>query len=369
MSIKNFEPHSSLKQKLKERHLRFDDAELDEILKTHNYFNYFNGLETIFLKSDNPKDYDNIRLRDFNNLYIFDKEITNILVNCLDEVEEKLKASISYNFCKQHCSSLNNTMQYTNKNNYMNPADNNSSSSTYCRYSANYPFSSAQNKKIYSEFQDFCLFKPYYLSNLVNRNDHISVSFYQDLNYVAPMGVAIYRDTSNNENRHVAVPFWVAIETLTFGEMLRLLHYLQDNVMKDVLNDFGLTLSKRNQFLNMLDFLLCLRNSCAHTTLINRFRTSDRYKVNAQLISVFCLNPKNSASPASVIKIFDVIKILSYFCDVRRIKRPLRALMVKNICSMGLQKGHKINVKILDRMGNDKYSSWQNMLSGKEYIL
>jgi len=53
----------------------------------------------------------------------------------------------------------------------------------------------------------------------------------------------------------------------------------------------------------------------------------------------------------------------------RRIKRPLRALMVKNICSMGLQKGHKINVKILDKMGNDKYSSWQNMLSGKEYIL
>ena len=87
------------------------------------------------------------------------------------------------------------------------------------------------------------------------------------------------------------------------------------------------------------------------------------------MISVFCLSPKNSASPASVLKLFDVIKILSYFCDVRRIKRPFRALMVKNICSMGLQKGHEINVKILDRMGNDKYSSWQDMLSGKEYIL
>jgi abortive infection bacteriophage resistance protein len=369
MSIKCFELRSSLKQKLKGRHLRFDSAELDEILKTHNYFNYFNGLETIFLKSNNPKDYDNIRLKDFDNLYVVDKEISHILVNCLDEVEEKLKASISYNFCKQHCTALNDTMQYTNKNNYMNPRDNNVSSLTYCRYSANYPFASAQNRKIYDEFQNYCLFKPYYLSNLVNRNDHIRVSFYQDPNYVPPSDVAIYRDAQRNENRNVAVPFWVAIETLTFGEILRLLHYLQDDVMKEVLNDFGLTLSKRNQFLNMLDFLLCLRNSCAHTTLINRFRTSERYKVNTQLISVFGLKPKNNSSPASVLKLFDVIKILSYFCDVTRLKRPIRVLMVKNICSMGIKKGHEINTKILDRMGNDKYSSWKGMLSGKEYLL
>ena len=368
MSIKIFESHSSLKQKLQARHLRFNDAELESVLSTHNYFNYFNGLETIFLTSDNPKDYDYIRLRDFDNLYKFDKDISHILANCLDEVEEKIKASIAYHFCEIHCTTLNDTMQYTNKNNYMNPADNNPSSTTFCRYSSNYPFASAQNTEIYNDFNGFVLFKPFFLSNLVDRNDHIPISFYQDTSYNPPSGVAVYRDSNGAINPNVAVPFWVAIETLMFGQILRLLHYLQDDVMEEVLKDFGLTLSKRNQFLNMLDFLVCLRNSCAHTTLINRFRTKRKYEVNTQLITVFELTPKNSA-PASVLKLFDVIKILSYFCSVSRLEKPVRRLIVKNILSMGIIKGSKINKKILDRMGNESYFCWKKVLSGIEYIL
>lgn len=88
-------------------------------------------------------------------------------------------------------------------------------------------------------------FKPFFLSNLVDRNDHIDISFYLDNDYVAPSGVAVYRNSDGTYNRNIAVPFWVAIETLTFGEILRLLHYLQDDVLKDVLNDFNLPLSKR----------------------------------------------------------------------------------------------------------------------------
>ena len=368
MSIKKFETHSSLKQKLRDRHLKFDDAELEEVLVTHNYFNYFNGLETIFLASSNPKDYKNIRLKDFDNFYHFDKEISHILANCLDEVEEKLKASISYHFCEKHCLTLNDTMQYTNKKNYMDPAEKNPSSPSYCPYSANYPFSSAQNYSIYNDFHKYVLFQPYFLSNLVNKNDHIQLSFYQDTNYTPPADVAVYKDSRGKVNPNVAVPFWVAIETLTFGQILRLLHYLQDDVMAEVLKDFRLTLSKRNQFLNMLDFLLCLRNNCAHTMLINRFRTGAKYQVNTQLITVFGLNPKN-ASPASVLKLFDVIKILSYFCDVSKLKKPITDLMVKNILSMRIIKGHKINMKILDRMGNASYFCWKKVLSSVKYTL
>lgn len=73
MGIKSFETRSSLKQKLHNRNLSFNDKELDEILASHNYFNFFNGLETIFLESSQPKTYDNIKLNDFmiyNKFYI-----------------------------------------------------------------------------------------------------------------------------------------------------------------------------------------------------------------------------------------------------------------------------------------------------------
>lgn len=167
----------------------------------------------------------------------------------------------------------------------MNPANKESGTPTYCHYSEAYPFVNYQNQKIYQDFDKFCLFKPFFLSNLVDRNDHIDISFYLDNDYVAPSGVAVYRNSDGTYNRNIAVPFWVAIETLTFGEILRLLHYLQDDVLKDVLNDFNLPLSKRAPFLNMIDILLCLRNNCAHTTLLNRFRTEKRYRINALLIA------------------------------------------------------------------------------------
>lgn len=369
MAIKAFETRESLKQKLKNRNLIFNDKELEHILVTHNYFNLFNGLETIFLESTSPKRYSKIKLQDFLNLYEFDKEITSILSNCIDTVEEQLKSSISYHFCKRHCGTLCDTMQYTNKMHYMNPANNIPGTPTYCRYSNTYPFKSNQNSKIFSEFNNFLLFKPWFLSNLVNSHDHINSSFYQDSSYSPPVNVAIYQDTSGVLHPDVAVPFWVAIETLTFGELLRLLHYLQDDVLEDVLKDFNLPLSKRTIFLNMIDFLLCLRNNCAHTTLINRFRTGEKYKINNLLISSFSLSPKNTATPASVLKLYDVIKILSFFTDVSILLKPLKKLICKNYLSMGIRKGQKINSKILDRMGCAEYNKWKKMLMGIKYSL
>lgn len=369
MSIKLFETRNSLKVKLKARGLIFNESELDSVLTKYNYFNLFNGLETIFLESNNPKTYHNIKLKDFLSFYKFDKELTSILMKYLDEIEEQLKASVSYHFAKRHCATLNDTMQYTNKNNYMDPANSTVGDPTYCRYSSAYPFATAQNRSIYNNFNDFILFRRNFLTTLVNKNDHIRLSFYQAPSYSPPADVAVYSDSTGTPNPNVAVPFWVSIETLQFGELLRLLHYLQDDVMEDVLKDFNLPLSKRTAFLNMIDILLCLRNCCAHTTLINRFRSQEKYKISNLLITAFSLSPKNIAPSASVIKLFDTIKIINFFTDVSEIKKILRKLMVKNIISMGPKNGFKINHEILDRMGNDKYSDWISMLSGKEYIL
>lgn len=248
----------------------------------------------------------------------------------------------------------------------MNPANNHPGTATYCIYSNSYPFKTFQNKNLYNNFLGFSLFKSYYLANLVDRNDHIDISFYQDASYTPPNSVAIYHNNAGMNNTKVAVPFWVAIETLSFGEILRLLHYLQDDVMKDVLNDFNLPLSKRHPFLNMIDILVCLRNNCAHTTLLNRFRSEKKYKLNTLLISSFSLTPKNTNS---VIQLYDAIKILSFFTDVSALKKPFRILKLKIYCSFGIKNGSKTYNKILARMGNQNYKNWQNILSNPKYIL
>ena len=261
-------------------------------------------------------------------------------------------------------------MQYTNKDNYMNPQEKNINHINFCKYSSNYPFVNNQNRSIYYGFNAFSLFSPFFLTNLINSNDYIDKTFYTDSNYSAPNKVAKYKD--NSIRTDIAVPFWVAINTLTFGEIIRLLHYLKDDVMKEVLNDFNLKLSKRFDFLNMLDFLLCLRNNCAHGFLINRFRTPKKYKINSLLEKAFNLSPrsKGSGSPSSILNLFDVIKILSYFEEISSLKKLLNKILFRNYMFMGIKRGKNLNKKLLGRMGSSSYSNWRKILSKKvKYIL
>lgn len=115
----------------------------------------------------------------------------------------------------------------------------------------------------------------------------------------------------------------------------------------------------------MIDILLCLRNNCAHTTLLNRFRTEKRYRINALLIASFSLTPKNADS---VLKLFDSIKILSFFTDVSALKKPLRTLKFKIYVSMGIKKGKTVYNKILARMGCGDYKKWNIALFETKYF-
>ena len=138
------------------------------------------------------------------------------------------------------------------------------------------------------------------------------------------------------------------------------------DVLKDVLNDFNLPLSKRAPFLNMIDILLCLRNSCAHTTLLNRFRTAKRYRINTLLIFSFSLTPKNADS---VLKLYDSIKILSFFTDVTALRKPLKILKFKIYTNMGIKKGRATYNKLLARMGCRDYKKWNTDLFKAKYSL
>lgn len=366
MGIKRFITRDSLVHKLKARGLIFDEVKLKKVLMKRNYYALFNGFENILLDQLIPKLYKKTTLEDFEALYTFDREFSNLIFLTLNKVEDALKTSISYHFAKKYCTNLNDTMQYTNKLNYMDPKDSNQSSPTYCPYSKNYPFVNEQNKGVYNGFDDFCLFKPYYLTNLVNRNDHLDIKFYQSNRYTAPIEVAVYRDTNKNERRDIAVPFWVAIELLTLGEIVRLFHYLQEDILADILNDFGLKKSKRSEFLNMMDFLLCLRNSCAHGSLVNRFNTPTSYKVNRNIVSSFSLQPqKHFRYQASKLSLFDVLKILSFFEPLCKLKLALKRFVYSNHRRMGRVEGSELNQRILKQMGCADYKEWKQLLSGR----
>ena len=87
MSIKIFESRENLKNKLRNRGLEFDSNELDVILIKYNYFDLFNGFESLLLSSSQPKKYIGVKLKDFLNLYEFDELFTARILRYLNKFE------------------------------------------------------------------------------------------------------------------------------------------------------------------------------------------------------------------------------------------------------------------------------------------
>lgn len=356
MAIKEFKKYEEKIKVLQNRKLIFREDILRKALTEYNYFQLINGFETVLIKSKNPKLYDKININDFINLHTFEMNLRFIISKNIYYLEEKLKNSISYHFCEKYCSTISDTMQYTNISNFKNP---NSISI--------YPFSKGGENyyNIKHDFSKFLLFSRSYLKNLISKNDHIKPGFYRDSTYIPPSGVSVY--SSDNT---VAVPFWVAIETLTLGEIERLLHYLEDDIFEKVLFDFGFKMSNRFSkkfiFLNMINIIYHLRNGCAHTVLINRFRTPFKCKIDKSLVGNFNLNCLNR-SPNSVLKLYDVLKILFYFTDSSEIKKLFSKFYFGNYIKYGMKKGKKINHNMLGRMGESEFKKWKNEVFSKKY--
>ncbi|WP_071543029.1 Abi family protein [Lactiplantibacillus plantarum] len=68
-----------------------------------------------------------------------------------------------------------------------------------------------------------------------------------------------------SENKHVAVPLWVAIQFLTFGQLNMMLHLLKTEDLNKVIEQMNVRDKFTNtEFLNCMDVFNNLRNTCAH---------------------------------------------------------------------------------------------------------
>lgn len=358
MGIKPSKSRQNLIDNLEHRLLNISDNEKSlQILTNLNYFQVVNGLENIFLTTNHPKKFSKVSISDFERLYYDSKKIAIAISRVLDDFEERLKSSISYHFSQAYCIDINDTMQYTNKNNYRDDSE-----------FDGYPLNSEQYSKIIQTFKatenknKFLFFQPWFLTKLVHKNDHIDPSFYRDTQYTAPNDVMNYQ-----YDYHVAVPLWVAIETLSFGSLLYLCHYLKDGEMSNVLNDFGLTANDRIIFLNALDVLKELRNHIAHGNLLLRFQTPAYIKFTNDFVNQFELKPKSRGTIgdnrrvayASKIYLYDSLKVLHHFDSTKTVVKQFKKMFYHNMKNM--KNGEIYNDRILKAIDAPSYRALKNL--------
>jgi len=104
--------------------------------------------------------------------------------------------------------------------------------------------------------------------------------------------------------------------------------------------------------------------------LLKKFIISSLFKWGLVLVSTFNLNPSNTDnSRYSILKLFNVMKLLSYFENIYELKEILDDMIRKNRDYLGFDKGDKLNKKILKRMGCEDYLQWEELFLRKfEYM-
>ena len=305
---------------LRTRHLKFlDESKAKELLKKYNYFDIINGSENILLKSLNPKIYEDVYFEDCFNIYLFDAEIRSLTLKYIFEIEARLKTSIAYNFAKINCSSISDTLNYTER--------------------AYYQIPSPTNNYLYQTFMKFDLFR----KNTVMPNGTTKLGFIEEKK----------KDKEYIRN-YKNPPFWVTIKDFNFGELYFTYCFFKSDVKEEVLKDFGFSISDDLLFQQILHVLKFARNCCAHIELITRFnllgiKELNNYKELKNFTG--CKHKKLSY--------FDLLVLLSKFCDTSEILKKISEFDL----DMYLHGRNHISNKLLKRMGNIDMNNWKKVNS------
>lgn len=387
---------------LKSRGLQFNNVlSAKQHLQEKNYFNLINGLETLLLDDakNSPKKYANKTFDNFLRLYEFDRGLASIIFQKISEFETKLKASIVYNFCKNHCSNLAENNNYININYYNIPQEThgpkeyvrnfyNESNSrrTHKLFRKDYKYEgifrgtfngdviyNRDTTKISGTFsgrfgstsikevkQGNCTFKNRRHSSLLIALQSVDsgsgkVSLPITINKDETIYGLNYIDHCKTKYSYVNTyndpPFWVVVKSLMFNDLIILMYGLKKRTSDAVLRDFGLRPNDKEVFINSLEIIKELRNACAHFELINRFRTSTNLKINNRLISDLSLSPKRSNY---IIKVYDALKVLQKFLDLYELRT-----FIMEYWNTETKYGNQDIVKaMLQRMGEEKIDKW-----------
>ena len=198
-----------------------DDDFAVESLQNISYYALIGGYKHPFIDIHTRKYINEACFEDIVALYEFDEELRGIFFKYLCRVERKMRASISYHFCKKHGERQE---EYLNSNNYGNIPKNKNGITKLIKM----------------------------LDMMANKNKDHEYLVYQ-------------------RNKYHNIPLWVIMNTLTFGQISKMFEFLPQNMQGAICQDFGNV--KKNEMIKYLKVLTLYRNVCAHNERLFSYHT------------------------------------------------------------------------------------------------
>lgn len=211
-------------KKLDSRGLNVSDPGVKDILEMENYYNVINGYKELFIDKTytgpDEKYKEGADFYELYNLYLFDRELKNIFIKYILEIENNIKAVISHDFSKKY-----------GHDNYLKISN------------FDIAVKSWEKKTAAQKIGDVS-------SLIANIQRDISRQLSKNNSMI-----------SHNMLTYGYVPLWVLVNSLTLGTISVFYSYLIQKDQNDVGRKFNL---RPDEMTKILFVLTIYRNACAH---------------------------------------------------------------------------------------------------------
>lgn len=213
-----------------------DDAVTRKIIESENYYNLFNGYKQLFLDpayAGSDEQYKKgASFDEIYALYLFDRELRNIFIRYILEIENHVKSVLAHDFSRKY--GHDNYMKIANFETALKPKEN-----------------KTQAQKIGSVADLIATLEKEIARHLSKNNSMIS-------HYMLEYGY---------------VPMWVLVNVLTLGTISVFYSNMKEKDQNDVGRFFGLKPSEMSSILRLLSLF---RNVCAHDERLYDLKSLNR---------------------------------------------------------------------------------------------
>lgn len=201
-----------------------NDETTQRIIELENYYKIFNGYKELFLDStyseSDEKYIAGTKFEEIYSLFLFDRELRNIFMKYILEIENNIKSVLAYNFSKKY--GHDNYLKINNFNITVQHQENRT-----------------QAQKI-GEISELIAKLQLEISRQLSKNNSMISHYMLEYGYV---------------------PLWVLVNTLSFGTISRFYANLKQQDQNDIARFFSLRPNELNSILKVLSIF---RNACAH---------------------------------------------------------------------------------------------------------
>lgn len=211
-----------------------NDAATQRIIEAENYYKLFNGYKEPFLDSTKPDEtyLPGTKFEEVYALYLFDRELRNIFIRYILEIENNVKSVLAHEFSRKY--GYDNYLKVANFDTSIKPGER-----------------KTKAQKV-GEISDLISNLQHEVARQLSKNNSM-VSHYM-LNYGY-------------------IPLWVLVNTLTIGTISVFYSHLEQQDQNNIGRFFSL---KPDELKTILQVLTLYRNACAHDERLYNLKSMNR---------------------------------------------------------------------------------------------